>query len=439
MKKVLIITYYFPPAGGPGVQRWLKFVKYLPDFGIQPIVYIPENPTYPIIDEGLLHEISDKAIILKRRIFEPYALASLFSKNKTKQISSGIIPSQKKQTFVEKTMLWIRGNFFIPDARVLWVNSSVKFLEKYIRENDIYTIITTGPPHSLHLIGLKLKARLTLKWIADFRDPWTTIGYQKSLKLTNRSATKHKVMEKQVLNMADAIIVTSNSTKKEFQAITSTPVEVITNGYDTSDFPKPELDLKFSLAHIGSLLSERNPEILWQSLSEIISEIPGFASHFELKLIGTVSHEIINAIHQYNLNPYLIYIGYVSHKAAIAQQKSSQVLLLIEINTPETRSIIPGKLFEYMVSERPIIAIGPNGSDIAEIIVSTNTGVFHDYSEKEKLKATITEYYNQYLVGNFKSHPIGLQQYSRKSLTEKLSVLIQSISKSNPKASTLNS
>lgn len=424
MKKVLIITYYFPPAGGPGVQRWLKFIKYLPEFGIQPVVYVPENPTYPIIDEGLRHEISDKAIIIKRKIFEPYALASLFSKNKTKEISSGIIPSQKKQTVLDKILLWIRGNVFIPDARILWVNTSVKYLEKYIHENDIDAVITTGPPHSLHLIALKLKAKMDLKWIADFRDPWTTIGYQKSLRLGKRATARHKVLEQQVLNMADTIIVTSNTTKKEFEAITITPIEVITNGYDSNDFPRPELDLKFSVAHIGSLLSERNPDILWQSLSELTVEIPEFVNNFELKLIGTVSHEIINSVHQYNLHPYLNYIGYVSHKAAITHQRSSQVLLLIEINSPETKSIIPGKLFEYMVSERPIIAIGPKGSDIAAIISSSNTGVFHDYNEKEKLKATITEYYNQYLKGNLKSHPVGLQQYSRRSLTEKLAKLL---------------
>ncbi|MET0758775.1 MAG: glycosyl transferase family 1, partial [Flavobacterium sp.] len=155
MKKVLIITYYWPPAGGPGVQRWLKFVKYLPDFGVQPIVYIPENPTYPIIDTELLSEVSEKAIIIKQKIREPYQWASFFSKNKTKKISSGIIPNQKKQSFLEKTLLWIRGNLFIPDARVLWVKPSVSYLEKYIQEHQIGTIITSGPPHSLHLIGLE--------------------------------------------------------------------------------------------------------------------------------------------------------------------------------------------------------------------------------------------------------------------------------------------
>ena len=184
-KKLLIITYYWPPAGGPGVQRWLKFVKYLPDFNVQPIVYIPENPTYPIIDRGLESEVSEKAVILKHKIFEPYGLASFFGKNKTKKISSGIIPNQKKQSFLEKTLLWVRGNIFIPDARFLWVKPSVKYLKKYIQENNIDTIVTSGPPHSLHLIGLQLKQELGVTWLADFRDPWTTIGYHKALKLSS--------------------------------------------------------------------------------------------------------------------------------------------------------------------------------------------------------------------------------------------------------------
>ena len=428
MKKILIITYYFPPAGGPGVQRWLKFVKYLPDFNIQPIVYIPENPTYPIVDEKLVTEISDKAIILKQPIFEPYQLAAVFSKNKTKKISSGIIPNQKKQTFLDKTFLWIRGNLFIPDARVFWVKPSVKYLKQYIQDNNIETIITSGPPHSLHLIGLELKQELKVNWLADFRDPWTTIGYHKALKLSNYASKKHKKLEFQVLNSADTIIVTSNTTKSEFQAITSKPIEVITNGYDVEKIARPPLDENFTLAHIGSLLSERNPKLLWETLSELLQEIPDFKNHFELKLIGTVSQEIIETIHHYKLDKYLNNLGYVSHDEAVLQQRKSQVLLLIEINSQDTKSILPGKLFEYMVSERPIIAIGPNGSDFAEIIINTNTGVFVNYDEREKLKKTIIVYYNEYLEGKLKSHAVGLQQYSRKNLTEKLSHLIH-----NPK------
>ncbi len=424
-KKLLIITYYWPPAGGPGVQRWLKFVKYLPDFDVQPIVFVPENPTYPIVDSNLVAEVSDKAIILKTPIFEPYQLASFLSKNKTKKISSGIIPNQKKQSFLEKVMLWVRGNLFIPDARVFWVKPSVAYLEKYIRENEIDTIITSGPPHSLHLIGLELKQKMNLKWLADFRDPWTTIGYHKSLRLSQYAAKKHKQLERQVLNTADTIIVTSKTTKAEFQALTTKPIEVITNGFDVEKVDKQSLDTKFSLAHIGSFLSERNPKIVWESLVELCAEIPDFKSHLEIKLIGAISQEVLETIEQFGLNLYLNNLGYVSHAEAVAHQRKSQVLLLIEINSEETKSILPGKLFEYMVSERPILAIGPKDSDFAEIITNTNSGVFFEYSEKAKLKQTIQEYYNQFLVGKLQSHAVGLQQYSRKNLTQQLVELLR--------------
>ena len=423
-KKVLIITYYWPPAGGPGVQRWLKFVKYLPKYGIQPIVYIPDNPTYPIIDNDLLKEVSDSAVILRSKIFEPYQLASFFSKNKTKKISSGIIPNTKKQSVLDKIFLWIRGNLFIPDARVFWVKPSVSYLEKYIVENNIDTIITSGPPHSLHLIGLDLKKRLDVKWFADFRDPWTTIGYHKSLRLSNNAAVKHKQLEQEVMQTADEIIVTSKTTKTEFQAITDKPITVITNGYDTASVPAQQLDTKFTLAHIGSFLSERNPQILWTALQELLIEIPSFKTNLEIKLIGAISQEVLTSITEYALDSYLNNLGYVSHSEAIGHQKKSQVLLLIEIDSDDTRSIIPGKLFEYMVSGRPIIAIGPKNSDFAEIITETNSGVFFEYAEKEKLKQVIVTYYNQYLVGELKANGVGLQQYSRENLTKQLVQLL---------------
>lgn len=423
-KKLLIITYYWPPAGGPGVQRWLKFVKYLPDFNIQPIVYIPENPTYPILDEGLQSEVSDNAIILKNKIVEPYGLASFFGKSKTKKISSGIIPNQRKQSFFERTLLWIRGNLFIPDARFLWVKPSVKYLKKYIQENNIDTIVTSGPPHSLHLIGLQLKNDLNIKWFADFRDPWTTIGYHKDLKLSSSTEKKHKALEKEVLNSADTIIVTSKTTKTEFQALTSKPIEVITNGYDVEKIEKQPLDEKFTLAHIGSFLSERNPRILWKALNELIKENKDFKNDFRLKLIGATSQEVLDAISEFKLNDYVENLGYVSHQEAVEHQRKSQVLLLIEIDSEDTKSIIPGKLFEYMVSERPILAIGPENSDFAEIIAATNTGVFFTYDEKERLKEVLLNYYQQYKTQSLKVNAVGLQHYSRKNLTQQLAKLI---------------
>lgn len=408
------------------MQRWLKFTKYLPDFGIQPHVYVPENPTYPIIDEALAKDVSDRVIVIKNSIFEPYALASIFSKKNTQKISSGIIPLQKKQSFLQKVFLWIRGNVFIPDARVLWVKPSIQFLEKYIQENQIDTVITTGPPHSLHLIGLGLKEKMQLHWLADFRDPWTTIGYHDALKLSARAAKRHKELESKVLNTADSILVTSFTTKKEFQTLTKQPIYVITNGYDVELVEKMPLDEKFTLAHIGSFLSQRNPEILWQCLKEICNEIPTFKNDFQLKLIGAVSPEILQTISTFGLEGFVNNLGYVSHHEAVSQQRSSQVLLLIEIDSEITKSIIPGKLFEYMVSERPILAIGPKDSDFETIIKSTNTGVFHQYDEKEKLKQTLLNFYESYKSNTLHVHAVGLQQYSRKNLTQQLAQVIHS-------------
>ncbi len=425
--KVLIITYYWPPAGGPGVQRWLKFVKYLPDFGIEPVVYIPENPTYPLLDEGLLSEVRSDVTILKNRITEPYAWASAFSKNSTKKISSGIIPNKKKQSAIQRLMLWVRGNLFIPDARVLWVRPSIKYLTKYIQKNGVDVVVTTGPPHSLHLIGKGLKEKLGVKWLADFRDPWTTIGYHKELKLSDSAEAKHKQMEKDVLNAADAILVTSPTTRKEFESLTNKPISVITNGYDTEKVTKQPLDDKFSIAHIGSFLSERNPRILWKALAELVKERHDFKAAFELKLIGAVSQEVLAAITEFKLNKYVKNLGYVSHAEAVVQQRKSQVLLLVEIDSEDTKCIIPGKLFEYMVSERPILAVGPEGADFAAIMHATNTGVFVTYDEKEKLKKAILTYFTQYQQGNLKAHAIGLQQYSRKNLTGQLAELLNQI------------
>lgn len=427
MKKVLIIAYYWPPAGGPGVQRWLKFVKYLPDFDMEPIVYVPENATYPIIDHDLVDQVNKNATVLKQPIKEPYKLASIFSKKSTTTISSGIIKAAKKQSFIEKILLYVRGNFFIPDARIGWVNPSVDYLSNYIKTNAVDVIITTGPPHSMHLIGLELQKRFAVKWIADFRDPWTSIGYHKELKLTDKSAQKHKDLEKEVLTKADTILTTSFTTKQEFAEITQQPIHVITNGYDIETIEKPALSTKFTISHIGSLLTKRNPRILWKALKEILKENKQFRNDFQLQLVGKVSSEIIDTIKEFKLDMYLNVIGYVSHTEALKYQRSSQVLLLIEIDSYETIGIIPGKLFEYMAAERPILAIGPVESDVERIIKDTNAGKYFNYDHLEEVKQYILDCYQKYQQNDLKVHGIGLQYYSRKKLTEKLAEVIKSI------------
>lgn len=423
MRKVLIVCYYWPPAGGPGVQRWLKFVKYLPEFGIEPIVFVPENPNYPITDTSLITEIPDGITVIKHPIFEPYGLASLFSKKKTKRISSGIIQKHKKQSLLERLFLWIRGNFFIPDARKYWVNPSVKAISKIIAQKNIQTVITTGPPHSVHLIGLRLKSKFNVKWVADFRDPWTSIGYHKKLKLTKVSKRKHKALEAQVLTKADTIIVTSQTTKREFEGLTNRPISVITNGYDA---PRPtfKLDEKFTISHIGSLLTDRNPSVLWEVLSQLCREITDFQKALNIQLIGVVGDGVKATLSEYDLMGYVKDFGYVSHNEVVQLQSKSQVLLLLEIDSVETRGIIPGKLFEYLNAERPILAIGPEGWEAGHMVEKLNAGASFTPKNKSELKELLLTWFKMYQLEKLSCESKGIEQFSRRELTKKLSKTI---------------
>ena len=420
MQKVLIITYYWPPAGGPGVQRWLKFVKYLKDFDIEPIVYIPENPNYPIIDESLIDEIPAGIKVYKKPIFEPYGFARFFSKNKTKQISAGII-NTKNQSGLEKLLLWIRGNLFIPDARKFWIKPSVNFLADLIEKENIGTVITTGPPHSLHLIGLELKKRNKVRWITDFRDPWTSIGYHKKLKLSVSAQAKHKRLEHLVLNEADKIIVTSKTTRQEFSKITQKPITVITNGYDTTEDSLVPLDVDFTVSHIGSLLTGRNPLNLWKAISELIYESPDFKKCFKLQLAGVISSDVLESIYFYGLQPYTKLLGYISHEDALQYQRKSQVLLLIEIDSEETQGIIPGKVFEYMASNRPILGVGPTNWEVGDLIAGSNTGKTYTYKQFVELKSTLLQWFQGYKKEQLALPLAEVEQYHRRELTRKLS------------------
>ncbi len=424
-RKVLIICYYWPPAGGPGVQRWLKFVKYLPSFGIDPIVYVPENPNYPILDKSLEEEIPQGVTMLSKPIREPYKYAAMLSRKQTKSISAGLVPDESKQNALQRFLLYIRGNLFVPDARILWVKPSVKFLKSYVKQEGIETIITSGPPHSLHLIGQRLKDHFgkELKWIADFRDPWTTISYHDKLKMGKRAQRLHKKMEKKVLNEADDIIVTSPSTKTDFEHLTKQPVHLITNGYDNEHRKNVIPSEVFTMAHIGSLLTDRNPKILWKVLAELKTE-EKLPENFRIQLVGKVSEAIISAIESYGLSNHLDMVGYVSHEKALLLQQKASILLLIEINSTITKAIIPGKVFEYLSAQRPIIAIGPENADVYQIITETNAGNYITYKDQELLKAVIINHYQDFKENKLKIESNNLSQYHRRDLTEKLVQLL---------------
>lgn len=423
MKKILIIAYYWPPAGGPGVQRWLKFVKYLRDFEIEPVVYVPENPEYPLIDTSLLNEVPEGITVFKQPIVEPYRFASFLSKKKTKQISSGIIQT-KTQSITEKLLLWIRGNFFIPDARKYWVRPSVTYLHGILKQEGIETIVTTGPPHSVHLIGHYLKEFNKVQWIADFRDPWTSIGYHKKLKLTKFAKERHKELERLVLNSADKIVVTSATTKREFRQLSTKPIKVITNGYDTNRPTEVVLDEQFTISHIGSMLTGRNPENLWQVLSELIKEHESLKKQLRLQFIGVLSKDVSMSLKAYGLEPFVIVVGYVGHDVAIRYQQQSQVLLLAEINSEETRGIIPGKLFEYMASGRPILGLGPKDWEVAAIVSQTKTGAIFEYASHNDLKNVLLNWFHQYENKGLRVNSVGVDTYSRRELTRQLAAYI---------------
>ncbi|MGB5238744.1 MAG: glycosyltransferase family 4 protein [Flavobacteriaceae bacterium] len=420
MPKVLVITYYWPPAGGPGVQRWLSFTRYLREFGYQPVVFIPENPHYPLKDESLLADMPEGITVYKQKIFEPYSLAKRLFGNKADTISSGII-KEESQSWSERLMLWIRGNLFIPDARKYWVGPASKEVRRIIQQEQIETLITTGPPHSIHLIGFKVSRQTGVKWIADFRDPWTSIGYHSKLKLSSYALKKHKRLERQVLNAADKIITTSKTTRDEFRQITKKPIKVLTNGYEPFTAKEtPKLDQEFTLSFIGSLLSGRNPLNLWKVISELIKEEPELSEKLKIKIVGLISEDVLQSIHQYGLKDHTIVIPYVSHKEAQVYQRSSQVLLLLEIDRAECKGIIPGKLFEYMSAERPILAIGPNSWEAGQIVETTKSGVYFGYDTSEELKIQLMEWYEQYRQEKLYLNPHSIGRYSRRSLTEKL-------------------
>lgn len=425
-KKILLITYYWPPAGGPGVQRWLKFVSYLPEYDIHPVVYVPDGAAYPIKDMELIKQIPENIEVIRQPIKEPAQWSKKLFSKKTQQLQSGVLPS-KRRSWVTQMLLYIRANFFIPDARVTWVKPSVRYLKQYCTEHTIETIITTGPPHSIHLIGKQLQKEIGVKWLADFRDPWTTIHYFEQMPLSSYSKKKHYQLEKQVLNSADKITVTSRPTKELFRKITQKPIEVITNGYDEKLLPKNklQLDVQFTISHIGSLLSDRNPIQLWKAIADLLKRVPNFKNDLKINLAGIISDEVLESIQYFGLIEYIENHGYISHSKAIDLQHTSQVLLLLEMDKQSTRVILPGKLFEYMASKRPILALGPKEGAIAELLQETNAGKYYTYSQYEAITNCLYAYYQKYISEKgLYVNSKGIEAYSRSAVSKKMAKVI---------------
>ncbi len=443
-KKILIITYYWPPAGGPGVQRWLKFTKYLPEFSWKPTVFIPENPSYPIIDDTLAKEVSPQLDIIKTKIWEPYQIAEKFGKD-NKKFKAGQFDVGKNQSWRSKLSIWVRGNFFIPDARVFWVKPSLKFLKQYLKENQFDAFVTTGPPHSLHLIGLGLKKEFPdLKWIADFRDPWTEISYYKHLKLTKSSDKKHQDLEQKVFDKADITLATSYTDAENFRKKGANAV-CITNGFDEeiqdpraanlnqkleSAISKPETQnsrtTKFTLSYIGVLEQLRNPEVLWEVLNEIITQNSDFKSYFKLNFVGRVDDKILEKINLSPLKNVVNNVGYLSHSESITEMRKANLLLLTNFPEESSKGIIPGKIFEYLSTGNPILSFGPESSDVERILDQTKAGKHFTCQQKSEVKQFILNSFQQWKTGNLKTETAGIEEFSRKNLTKKLAEILES-------------
>jgi glycosyltransferase involved in cell wall biosynthesis len=422
MKKVLIITYYWPPSGGGGVQRWLKFAKYLPEFGWGPIIFTPENPDFDTTDDSLLKDVDANIEILKLSIWEPY---HLFAKvNKGKNLKQGVVAKGKKQSWITKFALFVRGNFFIPDPRKFWVKPAVNFLSRYILENDIKTIITTGPPHSMHLIGLGLKKKISVKWLADFRDPWSRWDMLDNFHLTGYAKWRHSRLEKAVLTKADEVLTVSDTWASEFKNILNREYKVITNGFDESDFEstEPIKHDKFVISHFGLINNFRNPVNFWKAIKQL-AELPQNKNKLKVQLFGTIDSAIIKDIKSDEVLSELIeFKAPVSHDEVLKAYATSDLLLLLLNDSKNAKGHIPGKLFEYMASQKPILALGPNDGDSAKIISSTRTGTIFHWGDREGVKDQL----DRHLKGekNASVNQELLEHYTRRNLTLKLAEVL---------------
>ena len=428
MKRVLVIAYYWPPSGGSGVQRWVKFVKYLPAEGWEPVVFAPLNADYPSLDPSFQAEVPAYVEVLRGRIWEPYAAYRKLTGAKSTQVTE---ISSGKKTWKQRLSLWIRANLFVPDPRVGWVKPSVKTLKAYLKEHPVDAIVTTGPPHSVHLIGLRLHQALGVPWIPDFRDPWSRMYYLKYLPMTPATWRKLRRMEQQVLDQSTTVLACTPLVQEEFRAQTQTPVACITNGFDEEDFtgPAPEGDGHFSITHTGLFAADGNPLTLWKVLGQMAAEDAAFRDALRLRLVGKVDREVLDAIAAEGLADNIVAVGPRNHAEAVREQRSATILLLPLRNDPEYRPILPGKLFEYLAARRPVLGIGQPDGAMARVLTATQAGITADWADAAAMKEFIGTAWAQFREGGVPATAGDIGPYTRRNLTKALAQLLEKVSK----------
>jgi len=434
MKKVLIITYYWPPMGGGGVQRWVKTTKYLREFGWEPVIFTPKNGEIAVLDEELNNEIPANIEVIRTSIWEPFHLyKKLMGKKKDEKLLPGM-DKGAKNSLTQRISIWVRGNLFIPDARKFWIKPASKTLNNYLKNNKVDALVSTGPPHSTHMIALNVIKKNKLPWLADFRDPWTNIDFYNKLMLSNWADRKHKRLEKEILTTANEVVTVSWSWATDFEKICGRKPIVITNGYDPADFidaGKIALDEKFTIVHAGSLNEDRNPYALWDALQELCNEQEGFKHALEIKFIGQVAQNVIHSIEKNQLTSYFKSVGSIPHQQVITHLIKAQLLLLPLNNTPNINGIIPGKLYEYIGAKRPIVAIGKPTGDSAKIIQETQSGTITDFDAVAPLKEILLRHYEAYKSNTLQVNSGHYEKYSRKVLAGEIAQVLTKITAAN--------
>lgn len=405
------------------MQRWLKLASHLPEFGIEPVIFTPENPAFHLQDKSLLEEVPAGIQVWKRPIWEPLRLLG----NRGLPIQGQVL-EKKKKTPADKLLVYLRASFFIPDPRVFWVRPAVKFLLPKLRKNNIDTVITTGPPHSMHLIGLALKERMDIRWVADFRDPWSKWDILDKLGVSGRARSKHEALERKVIENADLLITVSPSWEADFRSLGAAKSFVLTNGFDKkTEKTGAAATGRFRLSHIGMLNEMRNPLVLWQTLAELCGEDRQFSTDLEIYLAGIPSEKVTASIRSFpELSGKLVVDGYLSHEGALRAMSNSALLLLLTNESSNAKGHIPGKLFEYLSVERPVLAMGDPEGDSAKILLQTNAGRCVSYGDAASLRREIMARYADFKAGK-KLKTQGTSQYSRRSLALKLAMRLNEL------------
>lgn len=432
MKKVLIITYHWPPMGGGGVQRWLKMSKYMRNYGWEPVIFTVSDNEISIYDESLVKEIPEGVETIRVPIWEPFSLyKSLTGKKKDEKVQPGFLDEGSGNKGLQNLAYWIRGNVFIPDAKRFWIKPARKALLKYLKENRVDAMVSTGPPHTTHMIALKARLSAKVPWLADFRDPWTFVDYYDKLKLSRYADRRHHVLEKKVIDTADKTVTVTWSWAEEFNRMGfKKHVEVITNGYDPADFAEDaevQLDETFTITHIGSMNADRNPHALWPQLQKLASENSEFRKKLKIKLIGPVDHSIFQSIEKHALKDHLEHIKNLPHQEVIPHLQSSPLLLLPLNDTPNIAGVVPGKLFEYMGAKRPILCIGKPDGDAARIITEARAGEVHDFSDEEGVYKSLSRYFQDFEKASLQVQSADYRKYGRDKLAGQICAALDQI------------